>query len=84
MAEAIITRRSKSIGKMNKIQQTIIIGYNQNWIVPPAVNNSFDIRIFGGGGGGCHHVGGGGGGWMNNKTIDLTSGTSIPKFFSSQ
>ena len=81
MAEAII--RKKRSGKTYKLQLiTNIITTNKTFIVPEAVNQSFDVRIFGGGAsgyyaGGGYSTGGGGGGWMNNGEFQIPNNTFI-------
>ena len=77
MSEAIIARRSGGLRlKVSKSLRTETITFNTNWTVPNAINNAFDVRIFGGGGRGASS-GGGGGGWMNNATLTLTPGDNI-------
>ena len=78
MSEAIIARRKGgSSVNVSKVLKTETITGSTNWTVPSAINNSFDVRIFGGGGGADEHETGGGGGWMNNATLTLTPGTNI-------
>ena len=49
---------------------------NMDWVAPDAIDESFDVRIFGGGQSGGEMVGGAGG-WMNNMVITLTKGTTV-------
>lgn len=91
MGEAIITRAGGGSGSSSsqKTLKTEIITNNTQWVVPKAINNEFDVRIFGGGGSGglgCKysHSGdivywahGGGGGWMNNAILTLNEGELV-------
>ena len=91
MSEAIISRRgSKDSGSSSGNFVTEFIIQNSNYTVPEAINQQFEVMIFGGGGaygrsgrigGGFGSAvinsGGGGGGWMNNTSLTLVNGINI-------
>lgn len=90
MSEAIITRRGKGTngGSIGTLATEFVI-QNSNYTVPNAINQQFEVMLFGGGGAygklgstgmwtSWVNTGGGGGGWMNNASITLTEGTNVP------
>ena len=81
MGESLIIRKGGGLPggmKLNKVFKTELIGINQNYIIPRAINNEISVRIFGGGAAGGEE-GGGGSGWMNNAIFtNLTPGQVIP------
>ena len=80
MSEAIISRRGRTTNSSsNKILASIIFVENNVWTVPKAVDQQFDVMIFGGGGGASSNSdgSGGGGGYMNNDTLQLSQGSLV-------
>lgn len=80
MSEVFICRSGMgssdpNYGKKKELKEVVI--YNSmDWVAPDAIDESFDVRIFGGGQSGGEMVGGAGG-WMNNMVITLTKGTMV-------
>lgn len=88
MGEAIISRMqsyNQLFGKKKKLF-TEIITENTIWNIPEAINNEFNVRIFGGGGGFNYYsmtsssgyssgpyAYGGYGGWMNNALLKINT-----------